>query len=298
MFFVPDTDALPIDEQNKSSFKSTMPGIMHACGHDLHTACLLAAAKVLCSAKDQWQGTIVVLFQPSEEVAPGGALSMIQEKAFPDSVDAVFGLHVSSDHNAGQVGIKSGRDYSGVMDFDVTITGRGGHGATPHMTSDPIVCACSSILALQTLVSRECPAWEPSVISVGSLHAGTKHNIIPGEAVFSGTVRTFSEEHRKFLQRRIREIVSAVTLSHQTIGSCTFTKGYPPGFNNEALSHRAEETLSALLGKRSIVIRTVPYYVCRRFCLFSAESAWFICPSWRKKKPGAKKNSRHSQRLF
>jgi len=267
-----DTDALPIDEQNTIPYRSVHPGIMHACGHDLHTACLLAAAKVICSVKEHWKGTVVVLFQPSEEVAPGGALSMIREKAFPDVVDAVFGLHVSTDHTAGQVGIKPGRDYSGVMDFDVQITGRGGHGASPHMTSDPIVCACSAILALQTLVSRECPAWEPSVLSVGSLHAGTKHNIIPDEAVFSGTVRTFSEEHRKFLQRRIREIVSAVTQSHQTVGTCTFVKGYPPGYNNEQLAHRAKETLSGLLGKRNIIMRTTPTMFAEDFAYFQQKA--------------------------
>ena len=267
-----DTDALPIDEHNNLPFKSVRPGSMHACGHDIHTACLLAAAKVLCSVKDLWKGTIVVLFQPSEEVAPGGALPMIQEKAFPEKVDAVFGLHVSTDHAAGQVGIKTGRDYAGVMDFDVRITGRGGHGATPHMTDDSIVSACSVILALQTLVSRECPSWEPSVLSVGSLHAGNKHNIIPGEAVFSGTVRTFSEEHQQFLERRIKEIVTNIALSHNTRGTCTFIHSYPPGHNDEHLTKCSIQGLSELLGPQNIITRTIPTMFAEDFAYYQQKT--------------------------
>ncbi len=127
-----DMDALPIREETGLPFASRNEGVMHACGHDIHTACLLVAAKTLIRMKDSWKGEIVLLFQPFEEVAPGGALRMITEKAFPDNADAVFGLHVSIDHDAGQVGVKPGQDYSGVLDFEVTITGRGGHGAAPH----------------------------------------------------------------------------------------------------------------------------------------------------------------------
>jgi len=263
-----DIDALPVEEKTGVIFQSIHKGVMHACGHDMHTACLLAAAKVLCETKDIWKGTVVLLFQPSEEVAPGGALSMILEKAFPADADAIFGLHVSTDHHAGQVGIKAGRDYAGVMDFEITITGRGGHGASPHMTSDPIVCGSSIVLTLQTLISRESPAWEPSVLSVGSFHAGTKNNIIPSEAVITGTVRTFSEPHRQFLQRRIREVVAATARSFNTHGMSSFIQSYPPGYNNEDLAGRASAALSELLGSRNVIQRTIPTMYAEDFAYF------------------------------
>jgi len=126
-----DTDALPIQEENDVPYASANPGIMHACGHDMHTAILLGAAKILNQIKVQWKGTVVCLFQPSEENEPGGALGLIKAGAFPSKAAAVFGLHVSTDHKCGQLAVKEGDDYAGVMDFEVTVTGRGGHGATP-----------------------------------------------------------------------------------------------------------------------------------------------------------------------
>jgi amidohydrolase len=253
-----DMDALPLDEQTSLSYKSCHKGIMHACGHDMHTACLLGAARVLCRMKQAWRGTVVLLFQPSEEVAPGGAVRMIEEGVFPPHADAVFGLHVSTDHPSGSIGIRPGRDYSGVMDFDITITGKGGHGAAPHAASDPIVCACSIVLALQTLISRESPASEPSVLTVGSLHAGTHYNIIPDQATFSGTIRSFSEEHLDFLKRRVGEIAAAMAAGFNARCSCGFIKGYPPGCNDEDLSGRAMRAAEALLGKGRVVLRAHP----------------------------------------
>jgi amidohydrolase len=238
----------------------------------MHTACLLSAVKVLTLAKDRWKGSVVALFQPSEEQAPGGALGMIREKAFPEQADAVFGLHVSTDHAMGQVGLKPGSDYSGVLDFDVCVKGTGGHGATPHKTVDPIVCACAMIMQLQVLISRESPSYEPSILTVGSIHAGTKHNIIPDEAIFTGTIRTFSEAHQNFLKRRVSEVVELAARSFNARGTVSFEKSYPPGFNDEALTKRAARALGGLLGESKVVMRKTPTMYAEDFAYYQQKA--------------------------
>jgi amidohydrolase len=253
-----DMDALPIQEKNSVSYKSQRRGIMHACGHDMHTAALLGAVEILVKLKDCWHGTVTALFQPSEEMEPGGALSMINEGAFPKKADCIFGLHVSNEHETGQIGIKSGIECSGETVFDVKVTGRGGHGALPHMTIDPIVCAASMILDLQTLISRECPAFEPAVLTVGSLHAGTKNNIIPDDAVFFGTIRTFSGRLQKLLKRRVKQCLINTAKSFRTTVDVSFHDAYPSGYNDPALATRAQSALSALLGKRNVIMRSDP----------------------------------------
>jgi len=267
-----DMDALPIDEKNSVPFASQYPGVMHACGHDMHTACLLCAMKILVKMKDVWKGSIIALFQPSEEVAPGGALPMIREKAFPDHVDAVIGLHVSADHATGRIGFKPGGDYSGVLDFDVTVTGRGGHGATPHRAVDPIVCSCAIITALQTLISRESPSDEPSVLTIGAFHAGTKHNIIPDTAFFCGTIRTFSDARQRLLKRRAAEIAVLTAKAFGAHAAISFEKSYPPGFNDEALTKRAMRVVGDLLGKNSVVERTHPSMYAEDFAYFQRKA--------------------------
>lgn len=292
-----DTDALPLQEKNNASFVSVTSGVMHACGHDMHTACLLAALAVLVRMKNAWKGTVVALFQPSEEKAPGGALRMIAEKAFPEHADAVIGLHVSIDHAAGEIGLKPGRDYSGVLDFFVTITGSGGHGAAPHSTIDPIVCSCCIIMELQTLISRETPADEPSVVTVGSLHAGTKNNIIPDQAFFSGTIRTFSEKHQVLLRRRFIEIATSVARSFNAAAKVTFEKSYPPGWNDAKLTKRAACVMSGLLGKRSVVQRRNPTMYAEDFAYYQKKApGLFVHLGVRS--PGRKNAGIHSARFF
>jgi amidohydrolase len=263
-----DLDALPITEKTGLSFASRNSGVMHACGHDMHAAALIGAAQALRELKALWGGTVVFLFQPSEELAPGGALAMIREGMFPTDTDAVFGLHVSTDHATGAVGLLSGPDYAGVIDFDVVVKVKGGHGAAPDTTADPILCCCAMIQQLQTLVSRESAPGEPSVLTVGTLHAGTKHNIIPDEATFSGTIRALTDRHLEFLRKRLAQVVHAVARSFRAGAGVSFEKSYPPGFNDPGLTRRAHAALARTLGENNIVMRGIPTMLSEDFAYF------------------------------
>ncbi|MDR0331031.1 MAG: amidohydrolase, partial [Chitinispirillales bacterium] len=253
-----DMDALPIQEENNVPFASVKQGVMHACGHDMHTAILLGAAKILHESKNLWKGTVVCLFQPSEELEPGGALGLIKAGVFPQKAAAVFGLHVSADHKRGQIGIRPGSDYAGVLNFDAVITGRGGHGATPEKAVDPIVCASSIVTQLQTLISREKPSSEPAILTVGNFHAGTGRNIIPDAARFEGTVRTYSDELQNLLMKRIKELTANTAKAFGASAKIAFEKSYPPGYNDPALTERFRKRMKSFLGEHFIVDRQAP----------------------------------------
>ncbi len=253
-----DMDALPIQEENNIPFASITAGVMHACGHDMHTAILLGAAKILHESKGFFKGTVLCLFQPSEESEPGGALGLIKAGVFPAKAAAVFGLHVSADHKCGHIGIKPGSDYAGALNFDITITGRGGHGATPEKAVDPITCAASVITQLQTLISREKPAAEPAVLTIGRVQAGTKRNIIPDTAVMKGTLRSYSDELQDMLMRRVKESTAATAKAFGASANVTFEKSYPSGYNSPELADRFRERMKAFLGDGCVVDRTAP----------------------------------------
>ncbi|MFW5774837.1 MAG: M20 metallopeptidase family protein [Chitinivibrionales bacterium] len=267
-----DIDALPVEEVNDLPYCSQNPGVMHACGHDMHTAMLLGAARLLKTLQDQWRGTVVFLFQPSEEVEPGGALRMIKEKAFPSKVDAIFGMHVSADHTTGQVGIKSGDDFSGILVFDACVKGRGGHGATPEETVDPIVCASSMIVALQTLISRESPPFEPAVLTIGKIQAGTKRNVIPDEARFYGTIRTFSETLQKNLETRLKQLLKGVAQSFRAHIELQIEHSYPSGYNDPDLTSRAQVAFAELLGDNQVITRPHPTMYSEDFAYYQRKA--------------------------
>jgi amidohydrolase len=253
-----DMDALPIQEENQIPFASVNLGICHACGHDMHTAILLGAAKILHENKNLWRGTVLCIFQPSEEVDPGGALGLIKAGVFPRGAAAVFGLHVSADHKCGHVAIKEGHDYAGLLNFDVTIRGRGGHGATPEKAIDPVTCASSIITQLQTLISREKPASEPAVLTIGCFQAGTRRNIIPDTAVFKGTVRTYSPELQDQLIKRIGELTTATAAGFGASAKVTFEKSYPSGYNDPAIAKIFKESMKSYLGAANVIDRRSP----------------------------------------
>ncbi|RYE33060.1 MAG: amidohydrolase [Hyphomicrobiales bacterium] len=207
-----DMDALPIHEITNLPWRSTVPGKMHACGHDGHTTMLLGAARYL-SENRGFKGTAVFVFQPAEE-GLGGARSMIAEKLFERfPCDEIYGLHNSPDLDPGQISIFPGPAMAGADFFDIKITGRGSHGAMPHMGRDPIVVAMSLANALQTIVSRNADPREAAVLSITQIHAGSAYNVIPEEAVLAGTIRTFSPETGALIRDRMREIAAGTAAS-------------------------------------------------------------------------------------
>jgi amidohydrolase/hippurate hydrolase len=263
-----DLDALPIQEENRVPFRSRVPGVMHACGHDVHTAVLVGVAEMLCRWKKHLRGTVVFLFQPAEERSPGGARTMISQGAFPGRVDAVFGLHVNPEYPTGSVAIASGCDYAGVSDFDLIVRGRGGHGATPDVTIDPIACAARIIGRLEALTQRT----RSELVSVGSVHAGTHYNVIPDTAHIAGTVRAFSSAAMARLIRRIRKIATSTCRSSGAQARLLVIKGYPPLCNNPVLAARAHRILSQVLGTRNVIRRTRPAMYAEDFAYYALKA--------------------------
>ncbi|MDD5676238.1 MAG: amidohydrolase [Chitinivibrionales bacterium] len=244
-----DCDALPISEKTRISYRSKNDGIMHACGHDMHTAALIGAARVLNMLRGRISGTVVFLFQPAEETEPGGALQMIREGAFPRNTDACFALHVSPDLPVGKIGLLLGYDCAGVTDFDIVVTGKGGHGATPHACVDPIVCAASIVVAAQSLISRVCPASESAVVSIGEIHCGSARNIIADEAVLKGTLRAFNPRLAALLTKRLNQLCMHIARAHNAKARLIIRQGYPAGYNNPALTNRIRRVLERSFAK-------------------------------------------------
>lgn len=245
-----DMDALPVAEQVELPFKSTATGtyegktvpIMHACGHDSHTAMLLAAASVLADLRDRLPGKVVLLFQPAEEGVPvaegiAGAERMIAEGALADpKVDAVFGIHAFAGLESGVLGYRRGSMLAAGDRFEIQIQGRQAHGSKPWSGVDPIVAGSAIVGALQTLVSRESDlTHEPVVVTVGQFDAGVRNNIIPDQARLVGTMRTFDEAMRADLQKRMTRIVERVAEGYGATATVTFDPGYPVTLNDDAL---------------------------------------------------------------
>ncbi|MEE9600085.1 MAG: M20 family metallopeptidase, partial [Thermoplasmata archaeon] len=212
-----DMDALPLEERTGLSFASVHEGRMHACGHDSHMAMILGAALVLKDLKTELPGQVKFIFQPAEEEGrEGGAKPMIEAGVLKNPrVDYIFGLHVWSDLEAGKIGYNGGALLASTDTFYITVKGRGGHGAKPHHTVDPIVTAAHLVVALQTIASREADPLEPFVLTVGKFEAGTVHNIIPSEAYLEGTLGTVTDRTRRGLRKRLERIVAGVTSSYR-----------------------------------------------------------------------------------
>lgn len=207
-----DFDALPIQEQTGLPFASEVPGVMHACGHDGHTAILLGVARLLSRQRDRLHGNALLVFQPAEEVGQG-AQAMIDDGLWelaPGPVSATLGLHLIPGLPVGTIAVREGATTAAVDSFDIRLLGKGGHGAKPHETVDPVVSAAELVLALQRVVSRETSPQEAVVLSVTRLAAGTAHNVIPGEAHLAGTIRTYGAEMRQAVEEKVRRIVAGV----------------------------------------------------------------------------------------
>jgi len=247
-----DMDALAIDEDTTHDFASTVPGVMHACGHDGHVAVGLAVAERLAGSRNEWAGTVRCVFQPAEE-GKGGARRMV-EAGVHEGAALALGLHLWLGLPSGVVGITAGPFMAGALVFRIVIHGRGGHGAIPHEAIDPIVAGSQVVSALQTIVSRELSPAEPAVISVGTFRAGDAANVIPERAVLEGTARAFDETTLRHLRRRIEEVAVRVSGAMGASAEVTFPQAEVPTVNDPAITDMVRETAEAVVGPDRMVV--------------------------------------------
>jgi amidohydrolase len=263
-----DLDALPVKEQTGLAYASKARAtddsgnevdLMHACGHDVHMTVFVGTARLLSQLKDKWQGTLVMIGQPAEEKG-GGARSMLKDGLFTrfPRPDACVALHDKADLAAGMVGYIEGYALGNVDSVDVTIRGTGGHGAWPHKTKDPIVLAAETVLALQTIVSREIEPGQPAVVTVGSIHGGTKHNIIPDEVTLQLTLRSYTDEVRQqtinAIKRITRGLAQAAGIPEDRMPIVTLKDEFTPAtYNDPALTRRIAGALKSWLGESNVV---------------------------------------------
>lgn len=248
-----DMDALPLKEETGLAFSSTHKGSMHACGHDAHMAMCLVAVKLFEQIKEKLCGKIKFLFQPAEE-GPGGAKPMIEAGVMETpGVDYAVGCHMWPDIPEGTIGVRAGAFMAAMDRFDIKITGRGGHGAMPHLSVDALEVGCQVVSALQRIVSRHLNPLAPAVVTVGSFQAGTAFNIIPGEAKLSGTTRTFDVGLWDSWKERIEKVVKGVCESMDAGYELTYSSGYPPTINDETVAEVVRRSAAGTVGPEKVV---------------------------------------------
>lgn len=248
-----DMDALPIQETNKTDYVSTVPGVMHACGHDVHTSSLLGVARILNELRNDFEGTVKLIFQPGEEKLPGGASMMIKEGVLKNPIPAsVIGQHVMPQIIAGKIGFRKGLYMASTDEIYVTVKGKGGHGAMPHLCVDPVMITAQILVSLQQIVSRVAKPSLPSVLSFGKVIANGATNVIPDQVILEGTFRTLNEEWRDEAHGLMKKMAEGIAESMG--GSCDFNivRGYPFLVNDEKLTDRVRAYTEEYLGKENV----------------------------------------------
>lgn len=252
-----DMDALPIHEENEVDYKSKNEGVMHACGHDAHTAILMGLGRFLTDNKDKFSGTVKLCFQPAEELPPGGAQAMIKEGVLNDPpIDAVFGLHMSNQSPVGQLFVGSGPIMAAADGYTITINGKGGHGAYPHGCIDPVIVGAQIVVALQSIVSRNVDPMDAAVVSNCVFQSGEAFNVIPDTAILKGTVRTFKPETRDLMEKRITELANTIADAMGAKATVDYTRGYPPTVNNDEMTEIARIAGIAAVGEENVMPKT------------------------------------------
>lgn len=248
-----DMDALPINEENNVPYRSVKPGVMHACGHDVHTTCLLGAARILKELSDEFEGSVRLIFQPGEEKNPGGASILIKEGVLENPRPfGILGLHVHPHLPAGKLSFRTGQVMASADELYFTIKGKGGHAAAPHLTSDTILIASHLIVALQQIISRNNDPFSPSVLSICSIQGGHSTNVIPSEVKLMGTFRALNEEWRYKAHELIRKMAQDIVHGMGAELEMSIDIGYPTVLNNEELTIKARGLAGQYLGAENI----------------------------------------------
>ncbi|WP_219838937.1 M20 family metallopeptidase [Paenibacillus sp. R14(2021)] len=246
-----DIDALPIQDEKSTPYTSKVPGVMHACGHDAHTSTMLAIARFYQENREQVAGERRLLFQPAEEVSPGGAIGMIADGAL-DGVDAVYGVHLWTPLPYGKVSSRPGPFMAAPDEIYIDITGKGGHGGLPHETVDVIVVASAMIQALQSIVSRNVNPLEPAVVSIGSIQAGATANVIAERCRMTGTVRTFSDDIRSLIKGRLEALVHQTAAMYGASAAFEYRNGYPTVVNDAKETERFFKVAAEAFGPEGV----------------------------------------------
>lgn len=254
-----DIDALPIQEENEEPFCSTRPGVMHACGHDAHSAMLLGAARVLCQLQSQLQGSVRFIFQHAEEVPPGGAQQLV-DLGVLDGVKMIFGLHVMPNYPTGEVALKQGVFSASSDNFDIVLQGKGGHGSMPHLCIDPIPIGAEVVSALQQIVARKLDPLNVPVLTVATFQGGDSYNVIPDSVRLAGTLRTHSREVRERVPQLVEQTVAGISQAHGASYKVSWTRGYTIGNNHSDACAIAREVIAETLGMQALREMTTPMF--------------------------------------
>jgi amidohydrolase len=242
-----DMDALPMQEETGLEYASQVPNAMHACGHDAHTAMLVGAARLLCARQASLAGSVMFMFQPGEESWDGARL-MIEDGLIDPLPDAAYALHVIPNAESGVVRGRPGPTFASMDPIRIQVTGRGGHGSAPHDALDPVPVACEIVMAIQGFVTRQVSVFDPCVVTIGRIDAGTTHNVIPEKALLSGTMRTLSPENRERVKAGLRRLAEGIAAAHGATAEVSFDRGFPVTVSDARAVELARATAKSLFG--------------------------------------------------